>query len=314
VSKTRRVTRVVVSAAALTLVSATTTACASHESRAAAKTSASTRPRLQPAVHEHLALVDATRSAVDPIGVRSAPTRALPTELYLPAARGPVPLIVFAHGYDGDPSKFSELFQHWSDAGFAVAAPQFPISFTGAATGPLARAADYLNQPRDLTFVLDQVLHSRWAARLDPHHIGAAGLSLGGVTIWGLVANTCCRDARISAAIVMDGNRFDFTHGHYVANRIPVLVYHADHDYALPFANARAAYEHAVAPKYFVTISGAFHAEPYENIPNVADAMVVASSTQFWRTYLLDDAAARGRITRTATVPGISTAESVLTR
>ena len=75
------------------------------------------------AMHLRLDLVDRSRPAVDPISIRNAPTRTLPTELYLPAARRPVPLIVFAHGYDGDPSKFSQLFQHWSDAGFAVVGP-----------------------------------------------------------------------------------------------------------------------------------------------------------------------------------------------
>lgn len=258
-----------------------------------------------------LDLVDRSRPAVDPIGVRSAPARALPTELYLPAGRKPVPLIVFAHGYDGDPSKFTQLLQHWSDAGFAVAAPAFPITVTGASAGPLSRAGDVKNQPKDLTFVLDGVLHSTWASRIDAARIGAAGLSWGGATVWGFIANTCCRDPRVKAAIVMDGSQVRFD-GTYEPNRMPLLVYHADHDYSLPFAPARDAYGRATAPKYFVTIFGAFHAEPYENLPNVADAMVMESSTQFWRAYLLRDETARAEIVPAATVAGISTAESEL--
>jgi dienelactone hydrolase len=266
-------------------------------------------PRTQPAAHVHLDLVDASRPAVDPIAVRSAPVRALPTELYLPASATPSPLIVFAHGYDGDPAKFTQLFQHWSDAGFAVVAPQFPVTYTGASAGPLARAGDYVQQPADLTYVLDQVLASTWADRIDAHHIGAAGLSLGGATIWGYIGNTCCRDPRVKAAIVMDGTQPSYGGGEKVPNRMPLLVYHADHDYSLPFAPARTAYDAAAPPKYFVTIFGAFHAEPYENTPNVADAMVMTSSTDFWRAYLLGQAAARARIVRDGTVGGVSTAE-----
>ena len=260
------------------------------------------------ATHVHLDLVDRSRPAVDPSGVRNAPVRSLPTELYLPHARGPVPLIVFAHGYDGDPSKFTQLFEHWSDAGFAVVAPRFPITYTGAATGPLSRSGDYGEQPADLTFVLDRVLTSRWKSRIDAKKIGAAGLSLGGATIWGLIGNSCCRDARVKAAIVMDGIQFGFNGGTRVANRIPLLMFHADHDYALPYPSAVTAYTTAAAPKYFVTIVGAFHAEPYENIPNVADDMVMRTTTAFWRAYLLGDTTARGEIIPDATVAGVSSA------
>ncbi len=262
----------------------------------------------EPATHVHLDLVDRTRPAVDPIGVRNAPVRSLPTELYLPHARGPVPLIVFAHGYDGDPSKFTQLFEHWSEAGFAVVAPRFPITYTGAAAGPLSRSGDYGEQPADLTFVLDRVLTSRWKSRIDVNRIGAAGLSLGGATVWGLIGNSCCRDARVKAAIVMDGIQFGFNRGSRVANRMPLLMFHADHDYALPYPSAVTAYATAVPPKYFVTILGAFHAEPYENIPNVADAMVMRTTTAFWRAYLLRDTTARGEIVPDATVAGVSSA------
>jgi predicted dienelactone hydrolase len=291
--------------ALLPLVVVVTAACGSS----APSARPAPKPRTQPAVHVRLDLVDRSRPAVDPIAVRSAPVRALPTELYLPASATARPLVVFAHGYDGDPSKFTELLQHWSDAGFAVAAPQFPISYTGAGAGPISRTGDYVNQPADLKFVLDQVLASKWASRIDADHIGAAGLSLGGMTTWGYIGNTCCRDPRIKAAIVMDGLQPSYPDGKIVPNRMPLLMYHADHDYSLPFAGARTSYANAAPPKYFVTIFGAFHAEPYENTPNVADAMVMTTSTDFWRASLLGDAAARAAIVPDATVPNVSTAE-----
>ena len=306
----------VLHATALLVTAAAVAACASDAAPAAKPAAAATRSVA--AAHLHLDLVDRSRPAVDPIGVRSAATRSLPTELYVPAGSTRRPLIVFAHGFDGDPSKFTQLFQYWSDAGFAVVAPRFPITFTGA--GGLSRAADFAQQPADLSFVLDQVLHSKWAARVDPHRIGAAGLSLGGATIWGFIGNTCCRDPRVKAAIVMDGIQISFAAGKPLPNRMPLLVYHADHDYSLPFAGARTAYIAAAPPKYFVTIMGAFHAEPYENTPNPADEIVMRSSTRFWRTYLLDQRAQRSgpsgrtQIMRAATVPGVSTAENVPTR
>ncbi len=260
-------------------------------------------------LHVQLDLVDASRPAEDPFDERSAPQRDLPTELYLPAT-APAPLIVFAHGYGGDPSKFTDLFTHWSDAGFAVAAPRFPVTYTGASGATLARSGDYLQQPADLTFILDAVLASEYGDRIDADRIGAAGLSLGGVTTWGWVTNTCCRDERPRAAMIMDGNRFDFADGRYVPNRIPVIVFHADEDPALPYANAEQSYRDAVAPKYFVTIEAFTHAEPFENTPAPSDEMVMRTSIDFWRAYLLDDVAARQQIVSDATVEGVSHAEA----
>ena len=263
------------------------------------------------ATHVQVDLADASRPATDPFGEHSAPTCALPTELYLPAGAGKAPLIVFAHGYNGDPTKFGELFTHWADAGFAVAAPRFPITATGASEAGIGRSVDFVEQPADLTFVLTRLLNGPDARRFDKRRIGAAGLSLGGVTTWAWIANSCCRDDRPRAAMIMDGNQFGFPDGKYLDNEIPVLVYHADQDPALPFANARAAYDAAVAPKFFVTIFGPFHATPFEDSPAPSDAMVQESSTRFWRAYLLDDSEARSEIVETATVPDVSTAEAV---
>ena len=218
---------------------------------------------------------------------------------------------MFAPGFGGDPSKFTDLFSHWSDAGFAVASPRFPVTSTGADGSTLGRSTDFTEQPADMTFVLDHVLAGKYRDRIDPHRIGAAGLSLGGVTTWGWIANSCCVDPRVRAAIIMDGNRFAYPHGTYVDNTVPVLVYHADHDPSLPFANARAAYDAAVAPKYFVTIFGPYHPQPFEDTPSPPDDMVKASSTDFWRGYLLGDRTARADIVTSATVPDISRAEAV---
>jgi dienelactone hydrolase len=271
-----------------------------------------TAPRSRPARHLTVEYTDRTRPAVDPVGERSAPVRRLRTEVYLPAGGPRAPLVVFAHGYDGDPTKFSGLFRAWSRAGLAVLAPQFPVTHTGAARGPITRAGDIAEQPRDVSFVLDRFLAGPHAARVDRERIGVAGLSLGGGTTWALVADECCTDRRFRAAVVMDGNRFGFAGDEGERNRIPLLVLHATDDYALDFDSARESYDRAAAPKYFVTIHEFVHAEPYENTPDPADAMVERATIAFWRGYLLDDDRARDRIVTEATEPGVSDAEVVL--
>jgi predicted dienelactone hydrolase len=259
-----------------------------------------------------LAYEDTSRPAVDPIGVRSAPTRRLPTELYLPAAGGRRPLIVFAHGYDGDPAKFTQLFEAWAEAGFAVLAPRFPVTFTGASAGPLARAGDIVQQPADVSFVLDRLLAGRYAARIDRARIGIAGLSLGGGTTWALISDRCCTERRFRAAVVMDGNRFGFGPKTFVKNTIPLMVFHIRTDVALPYAAAQQAYAQAAPPKYFVTIFQGVHPEPFEDSPSTADEMVRQSTVDFFRAYLLGDKKARSEIVATASADGISSAEADL--
>jgi predicted dienelactone hydrolase len=294
------------------LVAAVVAAGCASASPTAAPTTTS-RPGLHvppgPFTHVQLALEDRSRPTEDPQGLRNSRTRLLPTELYLPAGAAPRPLILFAHGLQGDPGKFTQLFEHWVRAGFVVVAPRFPLSATSA-DSTVARAGDIVHQPADMRFVLDRVLASRYARRIDAHRIGAAGLSLGGGTVWGLVTDRCCRDPRIRAAIVMDGNRFAFGPSTFVRNRVPVMVLHAEHDYLLPFDAARAAYAQLAPPRYFVTIFEAVHAQPYEDAPDPADDMVRRATVAFWRAYLLDDAPSRAEIVTTATDPGISTAEA----
>jgi predicted dienelactone hydrolase len=261
-----------------------------------------------------LTFEDRSRPAVDPVGTRSSPTRVLQSELYLPGGPGPWPLVEFAHGFNGDPSKFSDLFGAWAEAGFAVLAPRFPVTYTDAAANPLARAGDIEQQPADMRFALRQLLAGPYRSRIDARRIGVAGLSLGGGTTWALISDRCCVERRFRAAIVMDGNRFGFGDETYVPNRIPLMVFHIRTDAALPYEAARDAYAQASPPKYFVTIFQGVHPEPFENLPSTADDMVEQATIAFWRAYLLDDARARAEIVRTATAAGISRAEADLHR
>jgi predicted dienelactone hydrolase len=78
--------------------------------------------------HVTMTFVDHTRKTVDPGGTRSAPTRTLVTQVYVPRGRGRFPLVVMAHGNAGDPGKLSELLTAWAQAGYVVAAPTFPLT------------------------------------------------------------------------------------------------------------------------------------------------------------------------------------------
>ena len=128
----------------------------------------------------------------------------------------PYPVILVSHGFSATPASYEELLSSLAAAGFVVVAPQFPLSSGGRAASP--DAADVVNQPGDISFLIDQILDapdddSGPFGILDPDAIGVAGHSNGGITTLGLIAHTCCRDDRIEAAAVLAGTPAPFPDG-----------------------------------------------------------------------------------------------------
>ncbi len=251
-----------------------------------------------------MTFVDSSRATPEP---RPASERTLETEVYVPDGPGPFPLIVHAHGFEGAPQKFTGLLTSWAEAGYVVVAPRFPLtSDTGPGNSGLG---DYTEQPADVSFVIDELLASdQYAAAIDPERIGVSGLSLGGGTVYGLVWNTCCRDERIDAAIVMSSLRFPFE-GEFGTNDIPVMILHGDADPALRYDEAVISYEESAAPKWFVQLVGGSHASPYEDDQSPHDELVVTVTLDFWAGTLGADASALDRIADDGTVDGLATVE-----
>lgn len=222
----------------------------------------------------------------------AADSRTLVTTIMMPAdtSRKPAPLIVLAHGSDGNPNKFTELIGSWAAAGYVVAAPLFPRS--SDVGGNLT--SDVVNQPADVSFVIDRLLHdnkdrkSNLYRRIDPRHIGLAGLSLGGFTAYGLVFNTCCRDPRIKATIIMSGVPGPFPGGtyDYTSKPVPVFLMHGDRDELNLYPLSVSTYPKLAPPKWFVSLHGSGHATPYENSPDPNDDVVLATTLPFWDRYL----------------------------
>lgn len=200
-----------------------------------------------------LTFVDTSRPTPPWDGKPAEPSRTLVTSVWYPAraaGSGPYPLIVFAHGLGASPQDYQRLLTAWAAAGYVVAAPLFPLSSSETPGGP--DGGDIGNQPGDMSFVIDQVLKASAAANgplsglVDPHEVGAAGHSNGAITTLGLVANSCCRDARIKAAVVMAGTTEGLGHGTYeLAKAPPLLVVSDVHDGLVPYADALAVFNQA---------------------------------------------------------------------
>jgi fermentation-respiration switch protein FrsA (DUF1100 family) len=251
----------------------------------------------------HETFVDKSRPTASPGDLAYSPNRALVTDLYIPEASTPRPLIMFAHGYHGAPRKFTQLFRAWAAAGYMVAAPRFPLTSDRGA--PYDQVGDIANQPADISFVLTQLLHGPLRSRIDAARIGAAGLSLGGGTTYNLIEGTCCRDARIRAAAMFDA-LYTPINGSFGKNKIPVLIAHIDSDASLPYAMAKQAFAESASPKYLLTFHTGIHAEAYENTPSPHDRTAVKTSIDFFDLTLLHDATARARLMHDGDNPGES--------
>jgi poly(3-hydroxybutyrate) depolymerase len=222
--------------------------------------------------------------------------RVLDTTIAFPTdADERLPLIVLAHGDSGDPGKFKILITAWAEAGYVVAAPQFPLTNTFTPGG--SQTGDFVNQPADVSFVLDEVLKlgrkssdSKIAGLIDKRRIGAAGLSLGAGTVYGLVFNTCCRDQRFDAALFMSSVRLPFDGGEDDFRSLPAMLVHGDAD-AL-YRMSQETYPLLSTPKWFVTLHGSTHSPPFEDSVDPADDVVPVITTAFFDRYLKKDKAA----------------------
>ena len=269
-----------------------------------------------------MTFVDRARSTPPWNGMPARPSRTLVTSIWYPSrsgstkqsGRGPYPLIVFAHGLGGSPQDYRTLLTAWAAAGYVVAAPLFPLSSSETPGGP--DGGDIGNQPGDMSFVIGQMLQTSrtpngpLSGLVEPGEVGAAGHSNGAITTLGLVANTCCRDTRVNAAVVMAGATEGLGRGRYdLAEAPPLLVVQDLHDGLVPYSDAVAVFNQAHGPKALLALSwdppsdttGSTAHMASSGVIGPTSAAVIRSTTAFFDAFLkhehgrLEDVAADGR-------------------
>jgi len=241
-----------------------------------------------------------TTTTVAPAGIVveertwSRGSRALATRVYRPRASGHFPVFVWVHGFRATVDFFDPLLRYIAGHGYVVVAPRFPLTRADA-PGPRVYN-DYVNQPADVSFVVSKVL-AEFAPDVDSARVSVGGHSLGAVTTMALVSNRCCFDARVRAAVEVDGSNLSFPSGAVEERGIPLLLIHGDADRTFSINESRTTYARATPPKYFVVLPGIGHV-PF-GIAR-ADAVLEPAIVDFLDATLKHDTAARIRLVRLA--------------
>ncbi len=228
---------------------------------------------------------------------------------------GPFPLIVFSQGFDISPEAYAGLLNAWSAAGYVVADPAYPYTSPNAAGGVIR--TDIVHHPGDLSFLITTLIGdgSQTGNTLDglvnAHEIGVVGQSDGGDVSLAAVANSCCRDARIGAAVILSGAELTWFPGtYYSTGSAPLLVVQGTNDLTMnPVTCSVTLYNEAPAPKYYLAMIGQTHLSAY--VPSgPARNVVAAASIDFFNAYLRHAPGALAALRVAGTRPGLATITS----
>ena len=270
--------------------------------------------------------VDDSRPTKAKQGFEGAPNRTLHTTIYYPARgkpggavspdatpdrkRGPYPMILYSHGHNSFGAEFEPLLRQWASAGYVIAAPDYPLSNKNTPGG--ADGSDLGEQPADAHFVIDRMLAStskrsgQLSHLVDADNIGASGHSLGALTTYRLVYETCCADKRIKAAAPMSGVAGDAP-AYFSGISTPLLAEHGDADATIPYPSGAGTFAKAGPPKFFLTLIGGAHTPPYRGAPDPAPTAVAHVTLDFFDRYLKNDQGALERLRQDASQPGVAT-------
>jgi predicted dienelactone hydrolase len=175
-----------------------------------------------------ITFVDTSRPTAANGDVSSRPSRIFECLLWYPESdSSPHPLVVYSHGFMSMKEEGTYLAKQLASHGIVVVSTDYPLTNFGTEGGP--NIADAVNQPADVSFLIDSVLalgadDKPFEGDIDAERIGAMGLSLGGLTTTLVTFHPRLRDDRIKAAISIAGPGSFFGTRFFESSNAPLLM------------------------------------------------------------------------------------------
>jgi fermentation-respiration switch protein FrsA (DUF1100 family) len=249
--------------------------------------SSSPRPPVSPGPpygvgDQTIVLQDPSRPTPARGSVAGTPGRVLRTIVRRPiGVTGPLPLVVFAHGYNAEPETYGPLLDAWAAAGYLVAAPECPGS---ARDLPGTPVPDYAAQARDVSFVITSLLGGR-AGPVDPNEIAVAGHSDGGTAVTIMALNAPYTDGRVKGYINLAGQIPPDVPGPWASAPTSgaLLVGVGSVDEYGNLSLSTAMFDAARMPKALLVVPGGDHMGTFVDPSPVAQA-VRSATTRFLAT------------------------------
>jgi len=211
-----------------------------------------------------LTFVDASRPTPANGSYGGADSRTLVTTLWYPTAEVPggSPLVIYSHGFMSNRTGGSYLAEALARSGYVVASADFPLSNGDAPGG--ATPTDVINQPGDVSFLIDSVLgldgdEKPFPGRVDPARIGVMGLSLGGLTTTLVGYHPRLRDTRVRAVISIAGPAAMFSRRYFLNSQAPFLMIAGTADAVVDYETHAAGLADKVPHGTLLTIRDGSH-------------------------------------------------------
>ncbi|WP_159931154.1 CocE/NonD family hydrolase [Oceanicoccus sp. KOV_DT_Chl] len=194
--------------------------------------------------------------------------RNLDTVIWYPEQQGKIapgqhPLIIYSHGFMSMKEGGAHIGQHLASHGYIVASANFPL--TNYYTSGGAMVQDVVNQPADVSFIIDSLLqwsHSPdhlFSNSIDEQRIGATGISLGGMTTTMAAYHPEKRDPRIKVAASIAGPLSMFGRDFFAHHTIPFMMLAADIDALVEYQDNALPVLDRVKAAHLVTVTNASH-------------------------------------------------------
>jgi dienelactone hydrolase len=179
------------------------------------------------------------------------------------ASGGPFPLVVYSHGFMSSLAENVSLLRNLASRGYVAAA----VSFPNTSLGSEAILLDVVNQPADVSFLIDWLLELVEAAppspvpgEIDEARIVTGGLSLGGMTTLLTTYHGALRDERISAGFAIAPPTAIFTSTFYETSTVPFILIAGSEDAVVAYPeNGPGGFALMHAPAEFMTLVAGSH-------------------------------------------------------